>query len=97
MTQNVETFVTESIEASRTLAEGSTFETATSDQWQPILIELRVGANTRVVGVAAAIQGVLPLQAPEQDFIERIAQALFEAGDVATVDTTPPNSGTDHS
>ncbi len=88
MTQNVETFITDSIDASRTLAQGSTLETAASGQWQPILIELRVGANTGIVGVAVAIQGVLPLQAPEQDFIERIAQALFEAGDVATVDDT---------
>ena len=50
----------------------------------PVTLEVRGDGTPHVVGVAAIVEGSLPWHAPEPRFVEAIARALQEAGDVTS-------------
>jgi hypothetical protein len=53
-------------------------------QWHPVTLEVRADGRPLVVAIAAIVEGGLPWHPPDPRFLEAMARALQEAGDVTS-------------
>jgi hypothetical protein len=59
--------------------------------WKAVLLCMPIGGKQLAIGIAAVVEGALPLRSPPRAMLVRLARELYEAGDVTAAGPDEPD------